>query len=150
MCLHLQKMRVSLLQELHLEFNRRTVIHLPGIPLRFSLEVRLLKESLLLQVLRTDDIDLSRKRGKTLIRRIAESGRSQRQDLPQMLAGLFQKIDKVSRTLSQVTDSMRGRERSRMYENTAHPVSPGSGGKRLLQFFLVLIHVLFFLLKNVF
>ena len=64
------------------------------------------QESLLDQSLQIDEVRISRKGRKTLVGRIAEPRRSERQDLPVGLSGLFQEIDKVAGFLRKTADSV--------------------------------------------
>ena len=109
-CFDLEEMCIRFLQQPDLELDRRSIVHLSGIPLRLSFEVFIAEQSFLFQVLGTDDIDLPGKRGQALIRGIAKPGRSQREHLPQMLICLLQKIDEITGALAQVTDPVRGRK----------------------------------------
>ena len=62
------------------------------------------------QNLQIDIVRVPRKSGKRLIRRVSVSGRSERQDLPQPVAGLLQKIHKTIAFPAKGSDPICGRD----------------------------------------
>ena len=70
-------------------------------------------------MVQTDNQWLSGKGGKALVRGVSETGGPQREHLPQMLAGGFQKINEIIGALPHIADPVRGRERSRMCKDAA-------------------------------
>ncbi len=62
---------------------------------------------------------ISGERGKTLVRRIAKSGRPKRQDLPVSLPGLDEKIDEPERLGTEVADAEFARKRGWMQQYAA-------------------------------
>src|SRR5947207_1810085 len=53
------------------------------------------------------------------VRRVAEAGRAQRQNLPQRLFGGGQIVEEVERRLAEVANAVRARQRSRVEQHPA-------------------------------
>ena len=84
-----------------------------------KLEVLLRQQTVLDQLLRRDQKRVPGERRKTLVRRIAVTGRPERQYLPVRLARLDQKIDELERLWPKVANAELARQRRRVKENTA-------------------------------
>jgi hypothetical protein len=75
------------------------------------------EQPVLEQPFEADQQRIPRKRRKALVRGIAVASRSERQHLPQTLAGGGEEIDKRERTGAEVTDAEASRQRCRMQEH---------------------------------
>ena len=73
-------------------------------------DVRLGKQPLVDQQVEADQEGIAGKRGKTLVRRIAVTGRAERQYLPQPLPGPGEDLDELVRAAAEIADAKRAGE----------------------------------------
>ena len=111
-----------LFQKRSLKFNHSAVVHFFRVPFGHILKVFLRKKLHFQEFAGTDEQRLPCKRREALVRRVAEAGRTKRQDLPQMLSGLLQKINEIVSALPHISDPVRGRKGSGVDKN------PGNSG----------------------
>ena len=71
------------------------------------------------KLLKVDEIRVPGKGRVGLVRRVAVTGRAERQDLPVFLSGFPEKVGKLSRFRSQRSDAVRRRERRNMQNDSA-------------------------------
>ena len=109
-----------LFQELCLKFNGRAIVDLARIPLwHFAgSDVFFGQQIHFDEQIRADDERLSGKGRKALIWRVAKSGRSKREYLPEMLAGGREKVNEIISARSEIADPIRGWEGCRMQQDS--------------------------------
>ena len=112
-------MLISFLKQGSLICSYLVVIYPVRIEVRNGVNICLCEQLFLDQQLRADQKCLSCEDRIALVGGIAAARRSQWKYLPQMLSCHSQKINKFTCTLSHVTDTVRRRERGRMYKHTA-------------------------------
>ena len=105
---------IGLFQQSGLVCKDFFILHMVRVKCRNIGQVFGSQKLLLFQKLRADKERLTGKHGKTLVRRVSDRGRSQRQHLPQMLAGHGEKIDEIISSLPHVADAVGRREGSGM------------------------------------
>ena len=90
--------------------NHRWKVDRPLAETDGAAEFGLGEEALLDQKVETDQQGIAGKRGKTLVRRIAEAGRAERQHLPEPLPGLGEDLDELVRVAAEIADAKRAGE----------------------------------------
>ena len=110
---------IGLFQQSGLVCKDFFILHMVRVKCRNIGQVFGSQKLLLFQKLRADKERLTGKHGKTLVRRVSDRGRSQRQHLPQMLSGAGQKINKIISSLSHVPDAVWGWKGSGVGKNAA-------------------------------
>ena len=79
------------------------------------------EKTLVQQAVGTDQERVAGKRGEALIRRVAITGRTKRQHLPQPLLAHGEQIDELEGGGTQVANSIAARKRGRMKQDAARP-----------------------------
>ena len=77
------------------------------------------EQSVLDQPFEADQQRIAGKRGEALVRRVAVAGRSERQHLPEPLAGGGEQIDELEGARPEIADAEAARQRGRMEEHAA-------------------------------
>ncbi len=75
-----------------------------------TFQIAVIQNAVLNKELRANEIRIACERGKTLIGRVAEARGTQRQDLPPLLAGVYQGVDPGIGRRAEIADSVRPRQ----------------------------------------
>src|SRR5579862_8366901 len=115
-------------EESLLKFNYAAERHLLVWETRRIHQVLRRQKAILTKSRQIDEQGISGECRKALVRRIAVSGWTQRQHLPDLLSGAGQKIDELASRFSEITDPMRaGQRRDMKKDSTAagedHPLN---------------------------
>ena len=116
-----EKSRRCFLQQARFPFDHRTEVHTFGRESGMRGNFGGSKDSLLVQLLETDQQRIAGLGREALERRVGVTGGIQREHLPQLLSSFFQEIDKGERFRSEVADAKGTGKASGMEQDAAGP-----------------------------